>query len=224
MASVTLERLAGISFETSAAGHSAYLRSLKASGFEPQVVYDIGACVLTWTTFARTLWPNARFIVFDGFEAAEFLYQRSGLEYHMGVLSDHDGREVEFYKNDHDPGGNSYYREIGCGDLSAQLFPLGSSQRRVTRTLDSIVADRGFPSPDLVKIDSQGSEADILRGAQRTFVNTKHMIVEMQHTEYNEGAPHVEQTMPLIEGELGWTYVRQIQCAAADADYAFVRT
>lgn len=118
-----IERVATLSFEQVAPGHAAYLRDLKRSGFEPRVVYDIGACVLHWTTFARTLWPDARYYAFDAFDRAEFLYKRAGVEYHMGVLSDRDGREVEFYQNDAQPGGNSYYREIGCGHMSDALFP-----------------------------------------------------------------------------------------------------
>ena len=29
------------------------------SGFEPAVIYDIGACVLHWTQEAKKLWPDA---------------------------------------------------------------------------------------------------------------------------------------------------------------------
>lgn len=218
-----LERIAAHHFQDGAPGHCAYLRQLKAGGFEPQVIYDIGACVLHWTTYARSLWPDARIIVFDAFDRAEFLYRRSGLEYHMGVLSDTDGRVVEFYQSDAQPGGNSYYREIGCGQLSAELFPIGSARTMVASTVDAVAAARGFPAPDLVKIDVQGCELDILLGAVRTFAATRHMIVEMQHTDYNEGAPREECTTPIITGRLGWTLVGQIQVAQADADYAFTR-
>lgn len=217
------KHLATALFQQMAPDHCAYLIALKQRGFEPRVVYDIGACVLHWTTFAKTLWPDARFIVFDAFDRAEFLYKQEGLEYHMGVLSDVDGRVVEFYQNDVQPGGNSYYREVGCGVLSEQLFPVGSARSMVASTVDTICAARGFPPPDLVKIDVQGSEADILLGAVKTFEHTHHMIVEMQHTEYNLGAPKEEVTTPMITGHLGWTYVGRIQAARADADYAFIK-
>lgn len=210
-------------FEQAAPGHAAYLVNLKNSGFEPRVIYDIGACVLHWTTFAKTLWPDARFIVFDAFDRAEFLYKRAGLEYHMGVLSDRDGREVEFYQNDSQPGGNSYYREIGCGALSDSLFPLGSARTMMASTVDGVAAARSFPPPDLVKIDVQGAEQDILMGAVKTFAQTRHMIVEMQHTDYNIGAPRVDVTTPIITDKLGWKLVGMIQSAQADADYAFTR-
>lgn len=217
------EHLASMAFETSSPEHSAYLRALKNSGFTPLVVYDIGACVLQWTTFAKSLWPDARFVVFDAFDRAEFLYRRAGLEYHMGVISDTDGHKVQFYKNDEQPSGSSYYREIGCGAVSDALFPAGSGTGLTTSTIDTVSRLRRFPPPDLVKIDVQGSEADVLRGAVSTFSKTRHMIVEMQHTAYNEGAPGRDETSALIVGQLGWTPVKMIQGGKFDADYAFTR-
>jgi FkbM family methyltransferase len=202
--------------------HLAYLRELKAGGFEPRVIYDIGACVLHWTNAARALWPEATYVLFDAFTAAEFLYKESGFAYHLGVLSDVDGREVEFYQNDDMPGGNSYYREIGC-PIAATLFPPGSGQRRAARTIDALAEERVLPPPDLVKIDTQGSERDILAGAMKTFAGARHMIVEMQHTDYNLGAPKVQETMPFIVDALGWRLVRQIASTPVDADYAFTR-
>ena len=66
--------------------------------------------VLHWTKAAKEIWPDATFVLFDAFAEAEFLYE--GYQYHMGVLSDEE-KEVDFYQNEYQPGGNSYYREIG---------------------------------------------------------------------------------------------------------------
>ena len=99
--------------------HVNYLLNLKRNGFEPKVIYDIGSCVLHWTNIVKKLWPNAKIILFDAFQPAEFLY--SGYDYHIGVLSNVDNNIVKFYQNDYHPGGNSYYREIGCAN--GDFFP-----------------------------------------------------------------------------------------------------
>lgn len=75
-----------------------YLQQLKHRGFDPKVIYDIGACVLHWTHEAQRLWPDATYVLFDAFEPAQFLYQ--GYLSHDGCLSDVDGRVVRFYQND----------------------------------------------------------------------------------------------------------------------------
>lgn len=198
--------------------HEAYLRNLKSHGFEPNVIYDIGACVLEWTYIAKDLWPNAHYIVFDAYEPYEFLYKELNLDYHVGVLSDTDGREVKFYQNDYIRTGNSYYREIGSG---GNLFPEDKYVLKKTRSLDSLVSERNFPLPDLIKIDVQGAEIDILRGAQNTISHAKHMVIELQHTEYNEGAPKSDVSRPIIES-MGWKCIAPLfHNNGADGDYGF---
>lgn len=147
---------------------------------------------------AAELWPDAQIILFDAFEHSEFLFKESGRPYHLGVLSDVDNKEVKFYQNDVHPGGNSYYKERNDG-----VFPPDRFKVYKTRTINSIVRERGFPKPDLVKIDVQGAEKDILAGAVETFADAKHLIVEMQHQQYNLGAPMVGETRPSLNHWVG---------------------
>lgn len=185
-------------------------------GFEPKVVYDIGCCVLHWTNEAKRVWPNAEYALFDAFAPAAFLYQ-CYKHAHVGVLSDEDGKVVKFFQNNTSPGGNSYYREVG------DFFPADRFVELTCATLDTVAASRGFPAPDLVKIDVQGCELDILRGALRTLQSAQYLIVEMQDTNYNDGAPKVDVTMPFIES-LGWTCIaRKFSDNGPDADYCFKR-
>jgi FkbM family methyltransferase len=198
--------------------HFNYLKKLKDSGFEPKVIYDIGSCVLHWTNKAKELWPNATFILFDAFREAEFLYSK--YDYHMGVLCDKDNRELRFYKNIVQPAGNSYYREVGCEN--GKYFPIDNFDIEIGMTLDTIVKNRGFPLPDLIKIDVQGAEKDIISGGINTLSNAKHLICEMQHINYNDGAPTVSETKPYIES-LGWECIApMISNNGPDADYGFI--
>jgi FkbM family methyltransferase len=202
--------------------HVKYLQSLKDSGFEPKVIYDIGACFLHWTAEVKLLWPDATIILFDALDAAEFLYIESGRPYYVGVLSNEDNKEVTFYQNDIFPGGNSYYREVG-GNMKGAFYPLWLGRKRVAMTLDSIVAEKGFPPPDFVKIDVQGAEKDIIQGGVKAIRNAKQLIVEMQHVDYNQNAPQVTETLPYIES-LGFKCVAPaFDGSEVDADYGFVR-
>ena len=90
--------------------------------------------------------------------------------------------------------------------------------------MDSVVRKQGFPLPDLVKIDVQGSERDVMQGGMETIRHAKHLIVEMQHMEYNEGAPLVGETLPWIEAN-GWTLIApSFSKNYADSDFGFVRS
>ena len=91
-----------------------------------------------------------------------------------------------------------------------------------TITLDEIVETYNY-FPDLVKIDVQGAENDLIHGGEETLASCKHLIVEMQKVNYNDGAPLVGETMPYIES-LGFTCVAPLFCDnGPDGDYGFVR-
>ena len=206
--------------------HVSFLSGLKNSGFNPKVIYDIGACVLNWTTAAKKIWPDATYIAFEAWGGPEFLYKEQGIQYFIGVLSNQDGQEVKFYQSDDIPWGNSYYREIGCGDFSKQLFHDNAYVMKATHRLDTVAKELSLPLPDLVKIDVQGAEKDVIEGGQTTFASAKWMIVEMQRIEYNEHAPKVDVTLPYIES-LGWECTNPLFCnnpGGADGDYAFKNT
>lgn len=189
--------------------HVNYLKTIDS---DPKVIYDIGSCVLHWTREAREIWPDAKIILFDAYDPVEFLYE--GYDYHIGVLSDTDNKIVKFYQNDTMIGGNSYYKE-----LNDDVYPRDKYILKNTRTLDSIVQEKGFPLPDLIKIDTQGSEIDILNGATKCLDYAKDLIVELQSVQYNEGAPKVDVSLPYIES-LGWKCVAPLfSNNGPDGDY-----
>jgi len=194
-----------------------FLYHLKKNGFEPKVIYDIGSCVLHWTKIAKIIWPNADIYLFDAFEPAEFLY--SDYKYHIGVLSDEDDKIVKFYQNDFLPGGNSYYREIGCEN--GKYFPKNIFIEKKTKTLDTVINENNWPMPDFIKIDTQGSEIDIILGGKNTIKHAEKMIIELQHTQYNENALLSKDSIPIIEN-LGWKCTSPLfQNNGCDGDYCF---
>jgi FkbM family methyltransferase len=202
--------------------HVEYLVHLKNNGFEPKVIYDIGSCVGHWTREAEKIWPNAKIILFDALELLEFLYQEkfNNYDYHLGVLSSEDDKTVKFYQDPFNLGGNSYYKEIGSHYFNTpeHLFVY-----KKTKKLDTIVKEKSFPLPDLIKMDVQGAEKDIIKGALETIKNCKHLIVEMQIVDFNQGAPKAEETGPYIES-LGYKCIGyRFSDNGPDADYGFMR-
>jgi FkbM family methyltransferase len=201
--------------------HKDFLLRQKVTGIMmPRVVYDIGACVLHWTDYAKELWPTADFYAFEAMSACKFLYDEEKIPSFVGVLG--QGQEVDFYENIRAPGGNSYYRENPAfSDKADEYYPIGTAKKVVTKRLDDIVKENNFPQPDLIKIDVQGAELDILKGAQEILKNTKWLILELPKVEYNIGAPTAHETIE-------WLAAQGFRCAAerfsdngADADYLF---
>lgn len=197
------------------AEHTNFLKYLKQMGVEPKVVYDIGACVLHWTKEAKDLWPNADYYAFEAVAELEQFYKTTGNNYHIGLLGDADGVVKHFYQNPEHPAGSSMYRETAYPHL---YQPTGLVQT----TLDTAVAAKNWPKPDLVKIDVQGAEMDIVKGALATFSDLKHLILELQVTEYNAGAPLKDTVIAFMEQQ-GWRCAGCFCDYGPDGDYYFSR-
>ena len=208
--------------------HVEYLQRMRDEmGVKPKVVYDIGACVLHWTNKAKVIWPDAEFCVCEAMDATEFLYQEAGLKYNLGLLSDEDGKVIEFYENTEHPGGNSYYRENE--EYSPAAEHLFSESHKVVKqaiTLDTVVKLKGFPPADLIKMDVQGAEMDILKGAEESLKSCRDLILELQKIKYNTGAPLDEEVIAYVES-LGFRLVTArfsvSNDSAPDGDYHFTR-
>lgn len=150
--------------------------------FQPQVIYDIGSCVLHWTKHAEKVWKDSKIILFEAFDLCRILY--TNYDFHMGVLCDIDEKKVKFYQNDFSLGGNSVYKEN-----NATIYPEDKYIEKIGISLDTVVQKRGFPYAELIKMDVQGSEMDILKGASECLRHAKFVILELQKVEYNQGAP-----------------------------------
>jgi len=203
--------------------HVDYLTALKAQGFEPQVIYDIGACVLHWTNESQRIWPNAETVAFEAMDSSEFLYKEQGLKYHIGVLSNETGNTVDFYQNDWHPGGNSYYRENEVVNPEALNY-FNDQHKRIlkTVTLNAVVNLKQFPLPDLIKMDVQGAELDVLQGASEVLKTTKHVILELQAVEYNKGAPLKDTVIEYMDS-IGFDCKGLFSNNGPDGDYHFVK-
>ena len=207
-------------------GHVDYLKTIQ---YTPSVVYDIGAAVLHWTKEAKQIWPNTRYIAFEAMTYVEEWYNEYGIEYSLGVFSDENNKEVIYHCHPIHIGGNSYYKENEKYSPAAKdIYTKEFEELRHTITIDSIVSLSEFPPPDFVKIDVQGAELDILRGMTNTLKTVKHLIVELQHVEYNIGAKQTNESIPFIES-LGFELVptgtkdKFFYNNGADADFHFIK-
>lgn len=99
---------------------------------------------------------------------------------------------MDFY--DTDGTGDSYYKE------NTPSYDSVAATKRTTKTLDSIVVDERLSPADLIKIDTQGSELDILRGGLKALQNCSLVYLECPTLSYNEGAPNFQEYSEFLLG------------------------
>lgn len=197
--------------------HTEYLHYMKdILNVKPKIIYDIGACVLHWTRKAKEVWPESEVILFDGSESVRPFLEKSGMSWSLNILSDTDGKEVDFYEDPENPGGNSYYKE------TTGFYTEEHKKTRRTWKLDTIVDYFKWPLPNLIKLDVQGAEKDILIGAEKCLNHASNVILEAQHTNYNQGAPKYDELIRFMETK-GFKLEAKFSEGTVDADYHFRR-
>ena len=213
--------------------HVSFLEKL-GSDFNPpekMVIYDIGSSVLHWSNHAKRIWKHSDIYAFDAMTEMKLFYDTHNetknaaltFQYNVGVLCDADYKRISFYQNDELPGGNSYYKEIGHHN-SHNIFTEKHIKYKIGLKLETVINNKKFPLPDLIKIDVQGAELDILKGSMNIINSAKFLIVELQHVEYNKGAPLCNRTRDFLI-ENGWeVYAEKFCNNGPDADWCFINT
>jgi FkbM family methyltransferase len=79
---------------------------------------------------------------------------------------------------------SSRYQKLWSGPI-----PLDHTMTFPTTTIDLFLADRADCSPDLLKLDTQGSELAILKGAQESLAGIALVEVEVEFAPMYEGQP-----------------------------------
>jgi FkbM family methyltransferase len=201
--------------------HIDYLYHMKYEKLiEPKVIYDIGSNCLHWSKVAQMVWKNAKIYHIDGFEPFENLYRTKNAEYAIEVLSDRNHKQVTYFENFYNHGGCSYY-ELNYKDFPYNVPAFKNEHYREvirqTKTLDTLVREKGWKTPDLIKMDVQGCELDIIKGAVNTIRYCPHIILELQNLEYMKNAPMREEVIDYMKF-LGYQLVSHFTQNSSDAD------
>jgi FkbM family methyltransferase len=208
--------------------HIDYLYNMKyEQSIKPKVIYDIGSNCLHWSKVAQMVWKDAKIYHVDGFEPFQSLYTTKGVDYAIEVLSNVDDKVVTYYENFINHGGCSYY------ELNYEQFPYNvpafknehyQEVTRKTKTLDTLVEQLKWRTPDLIKMDVQGCELDIIKGAVNTIKYCPHIILELQNQEYMKGAPMRDEVIHYMSS-IGYKLVLHFtqNSSDADGDYHFSR-
>lgn len=152
---------------------------------EIETVYDIGAYRGEFSNFlSNTSLKDKDFYLFEANEKNKKYLNKFDFKYFIVVLSNNI-KQVKFYSKSLT--GDSYFLE------KTDFYDDSDAKNLTTDTLDNTVKTNNLPLPDFVKIDTQGSELDILKGSKYTISNCKLIYLECPIIEYNEGSPNLNE-------------------------------
>jgi len=163
-----------------------YFLRLKNLGFEPDLVLDIGAFFGTWTLDCLKFYPTAKYLLF---EPAHHPFQQhlagfSNVKINHTILNSEE-KEVDWYGEPNGGSGDSFFKE------RTKHFVNTAPIKKQTTTLENELKKENITAKSVfIKIDTQGSEIEILKGAGTILNNTDFIVLEMPlFGQYNEGCP-----------------------------------
>lgn len=169
--------------------------------FYPDRILDIGANIGQFRTLASQEFPFSFIFSVEASKECEASLKAITENYYIGMLAK-DTSEYDFYKRKGDPTctGNSFYKELTQFYSDDQLDVV--SEKGIM--LDDLFEEGS--EFDLIKIDTQGSELDIITGGINLCKKAKGILLEVSLTQYNEGAPLYKEVIDFMK-EIGFTPV-----------------
>jgi FkbM family methyltransferase len=172
---------------------ASYLR-LAQRGFCPNGIIDIGAYQGDWSRLVASIFPRVPILMVEGqSEKRRFLEGASTdiplASYAMCLLGSSEGSEVIF--NVMETGSSIYSERSNVPRVERTLK---------TRTLDNVLKEHlSLNRPLFIKLDVQGAEIDVLRGAVQALQRAGVVQLELALMPYNEGAPAANAVFSFME-------------------------
>ena len=156
---------------------------------KPNTFVDIGAHIGDFTQNILKISPQCSCYLIEANPNCEPYLQKLNQPYQIiGLSSNVNVSELYIENVNHIGTGASFYKE------NTEFYREGKYHKIPIQTtlLDNLNL---FPEKviDLIKIDTQGSELDILNGGSKTIKRTKFVILEVSIQQYNHKAPLVDK-------------------------------
>lgn len=197
------------------------LELLKARGFQPRTIFDIGVAMGTPELYAA--FPDASYYLIDptreSLQYMEAIAQQLNATILNVALGDNEGSFTIEVRPD-DIAASSFFEEVG---------PLGETSRYEVpvRRFDRIVG--AFERPALCKIDVQGAEIAVLRGMGDRIGELDALIIETSTIATMKQAPETDEVITFLSGQGFVIYDvlalsrRPLDSALAQVDVLFVK-
>ena len=170
------------------------LEEVRDLGINPTSILDIGAHRGQFYGWAKRVWPDSVIWMVEANPLHEGtlrdIVRNTNNEYLITALGDEE-RDVTFYTRKDKPHteGASYYKEANYWDIPQLVLEVPQTLQRLD---DLFTKDTTF---EIVKMDTQGSELDILRGGKDLISRSSVVILEVSYVEYNLGAPLAKEVI-----------------------------
>lgn len=171
------------------------VRNFKNRGYNPNLVLDVGAYTGKWTHSMLDIYPDARYIMFEAQPSKESALKMmkknaENIFYNIGLLGSENKSNIPFF-----------LMETGSSVMSENT----NHQREKTlldmTTIDTLLENETIEGSCLLKIDVQGFEIEVLKGATETLKKVDLILLEVSILEYNENSPLIHDILQYMNNQ-----------------------
>lgn len=168
---------------------------------KPESLCDIGANAGNWSYVMHQMSPHLKHVVF--FEPQKKMQDKlnslelAGVEkviYPYGLGEEERHLTIK--------GGTASASFLDVGPTQLHYFPgsvVNVSEEVEIKVLDQIYSQDKLPFPDVIKLDVQGYELNVLKGAINVLSKTKYLVVELSFREFYTGQPSLWELLKFLE-------------------------
>lgn len=167
------------------------LNNLKMNGFNPKYIVDIGAFQGEWTSMIQHIFIDSKVLMVEA--------QESKREYLNKLKSNKVDFEITLLGPEVNPSSKFYVNETVSSALPETEKSSQSYVEIPMNTLDSILQKRVWGMPDFIKLDVQGFELEVLKGAKESLKHAEVVLMEVSLLEINKGAPLIKDVINFMD-------------------------
>ena len=160
------------------------IKELQKKGFTPDIIFDIGAHHGNWTKSIYSIFPSARYLLFEAIEYKELESLKSIPNINVFTIClNETNKEIDWYEMKNT--GDSMFKE------KTHHFNTCNPIKKESFAIDYILQLPQDIHSVFIKIDCQGAELPILKGATKILEKTDFVLLELPFFgQYNEGVPN----------------------------------
>jgi FkbM family methyltransferase len=175
---------------------NSFLEDVKARGFVPSGIIDVGANRGSWARMALSIFPRSGIILIEPQDEmdqplAELCREKANCVHVKAGAGRAEGELVQTIWDDFD--GSSF-----LPGPNEKLAKIGRQRRTPVTTIDAILARSGNFSPGLVKLDVQGFEIEALSGGNKLFGITELFVIETALFPFMIGQPTTREIVSFM--------------------------